>query len=832
MIQKIYLVHHTHYDIGFTDLAEEVRRQQMGNLDRVIRLCEEDPEYRWTIESGNILRLYLAERSKEQSERMVNLLRSGQIELQAFDMQMLTETASFPELAANVSLSAGLGKKYGFPVECAMLDDIGGFTGCLPRILNEYGVRYLIAGVGACQAELPWADLPHLFFLRSKGGGKILVWNLGIDRTEESTESKYPFAVYGIGAVYLGYRGCREFLGLRDIGIELTMPGESSGSPMNAEEVFDILCKRLEREKYPYEEILLQYGGDNRGPAGFLPELVRKLNATGKYPEIEMVLPRVFFHRMETEYGEKIPEIDGILADPWNLRINAVPSALKRVRAAQRKYEAALMRGQEDPALLESLMLTADHTFGLDNYGWKTKCDASKGGLRAAVFDRVRESWKCKDYYADDAFRRAMELDRKAKNLQISGDAEQIIVWNNAPHEVSGNAELYLGSHAPVLLAVKDIRGREIPVQRTGLNRYQLWVEKVPPLGSAILFPEFSDRYNAAPDTPPSWIQESVKTDFFTLKFDACGNLNGITRKDGTPVFQDDSSCSFGEVLCETIRNYPTGNEHCGLLPASDRTIARGRSVEGGQTEDGELFFSVRQTGLLKNSRFERTVRVWKKQPRIDFSVRLDKPESAEKENYYASFPFNGHDGTFRFDQNAGIADVRDLLPGAMQDLFFCSRYASVEGKEFTAILCCPDAPVVEFGKISTMQWEKSLPFRAESNSIFSLLCNNMCNTDAPAWFPVLDTFSFSLFILDHPFSAVVAQQCWESGVSLDAVLQSPPEPAEFSGVPHEFRVHAEHAGIPWIENLTGNEIPYSIVMRTRTYSGVLKAFELRKMDR
>lgn len=70
-----------------------------------------------------------------------------------------------------------LGKKYGFPVKCAILDDIGGFAGELPRLMNEAGLRYLIAGTGAFQTELPWADLPHLFYLKSKSGGRILVWN-------------------------------------------------------------------------------------------------------------------------------------------------------------------------------------------------------------------------------------------------------------------------------------------------------------------------------------------------------------------------------------------------------------------------------------------------------------------------------------------------------------------------------------------------------------------------------------------------------------------------------------------------------------------------------
>ena len=34
MIKKIHLIHHTHFDIGFTDLAEEVISQQLHALDQ------------------------------------------------------------------------------------------------------------------------------------------------------------------------------------------------------------------------------------------------------------------------------------------------------------------------------------------------------------------------------------------------------------------------------------------------------------------------------------------------------------------------------------------------------------------------------------------------------------------------------------------------------------------------------------------------------------------------------------------------------------------------------------------------------------------------------
>jgi hypothetical protein len=66
-----------------------------------------------------------------------------------------------------------------------MINDIGGYAGRLPSVLNACGVEYLTAGIGAFQVHLPWADLPHLFYLKAKDGARLLIWNLGIDRELE-----------------------------------------------------------------------------------------------------------------------------------------------------------------------------------------------------------------------------------------------------------------------------------------------------------------------------------------------------------------------------------------------------------------------------------------------------------------------------------------------------------------------------------------------------------------------------------------------------------------------------------------------------------------------
>lgn len=801
MIDKIYLIHHTHYDIGFTDLPDEVERQQLLYLDEAIGLAENDPDYRWTIESGYLLRNYLDHRPAAQTVRLLRLLREKRIEAAAFDMQQLTETVSFPELTANLSRTVKLGKKFGFPVECAILDDIGGWTGELPRMMNLAGLRYLIAGCGAFQTELPWADLPHLFYLTGRSGGRILVWNLGNDRNAVSHESLYPFPVYGMGSIYLGYRSYPEMLGEFDLGVKMPIHGDTPEHKLSAKEVYQIIDERLKKENYPYREVLFQYGGDNRNPAPRITELVKKLNASGDYPEIKLTTPSEFFHLMEEKYSSVIPEISGILADPWNIRINAVPTVLKNYRAAQRNCSAALLHKLQDDSILENLMLTGDHTLGLNTWGWQKTAESS-GGLTALEFDRFRESWKCKAHYAQSAFRDSVKLlRRRAKTAQFT-TVSGVIIRNSAPHAVSGNAELYLGSYAKKLLSLTDEKGREVPRQLIGQNRWMIYVENVPALGSVRLECKFDSVYDDIPAKPDSPLPERIDSKFFSLDVAPDGNVTAIRRADGTLLM----SGSCGGLAEERLFNTLSNGSCCGLKPELERTASEMQNCEGELSDDGELFTVIVLYGSLPHGKAQRFIRVWKNVPRIDFSFRLDLPETADKICCYALFPFAGKDGNFIFDQNVGSATLKELLPGSMLDLFYCSRFTALESAGGSAILCCPDAPVVEFDGMHTAKWRKKLPLTTENNRIYGLLYNNICNTDAPAWQRVLEKFDYSLFLPDESFSHQAAQRAWYSATALSAEVSFESADKGIEPFPDTLRIHPDDQGEIFVEN--PNEFP------------------------
>ena len=816
MIKTIYITHHTHLDIGFTDMPSEVLDQHLNYMDDAIRFCENDPDYHWTVETAYLVEDYLTQRSSAHGKRLIKLLRNGQIEMQGMYTQMLTEVASASELLENIRRSVELGRKYDFPVNGVMIDDIAGYTGRFPSVLNLNGLRYLIAGVGSFQALLPWtAQLPHLFYLVAPDGGKTLMWNIGIDRFGDPLTTNQLFATYGMAAIYIFYQGVIEFMGIKDRGIELNIAKKSPTENYSTEELFHMLLCRLERENYPYEELLLQYGGDNRGPAPFLAELIRLLNKTGKFPELKLVTPSIFFDMMAERYGDRIPCIKGALCDPWVIRPNTMPAEIKSYRYAQRKYQAAVNRSMistELPSvhekelagnIMQNLLLTADHTYGLSEWNWQALIDGND--VRGRVFDRFRQSWKKKSFYVEAATDSAEQLDRRIKNRQAAAwtnGEEGILVWNDTPCTISGYVTLYFGSYARILAGLTDSKGRDIPFQPIGENRYLLKVDDVPSGGALFLKPELLDSYaQELPACDPA-IPVSLEYAGNHFEFDpVTGRLMAWNGRDGTAYLDQSSQYAFGELVYEEMVNYPPFIEGVGLIPWTRRKVYPIHYLPGKKVEDGPLFLTIRMTGILEGTpspvRYERDLRIWKDSGVIDLLIRLDKPERPEKEICHIAFPFAGKHGSFCFDQNFGLIDPeKDLLPGSMQDAFYCSRFAAVKTATYHATLLFPDAPIVEFGRLTACDWRRESPLPHYSNHIYSYLYNNISNTDCAVWRDILETFSYRVIVRDNEFDPVVAQTDWYELTGLQAAYYTPLRPSSddqpnvFSLTPEALRLH------------------------------------------
>ena len=106
---RVHLVHHSHFDLGYTDPQALVLRHHLAYLDSALDLAAADDGFRWTIESNLPLERWLAARPRAARERAARPRpRSGASRSARSRSRMHAEALSIDELARQLRFAEEL----------------------------------------------------------------------------------------------------------------------------------------------------------------------------------------------------------------------------------------------------------------------------------------------------------------------------------------------------------------------------------------------------------------------------------------------------------------------------------------------------------------------------------------------------------------------------------------------------------------------------------------------------------------------------------------------------------------------------------------------------
>ena len=97
-LKHIYLLHHSHYDRGYTHSQVVLEHLQWDFIDQAMAMLEETADWepqsqpRWTIEVHEQLRLWIKTASAGQIERMRSLVAQGRMGLGAIQFNTTPQT--------------------------------------------------------------------------------------------------------------------------------------------------------------------------------------------------------------------------------------------------------------------------------------------------------------------------------------------------------------------------------------------------------------------------------------------------------------------------------------------------------------------------------------------------------------------------------------------------------------------------------------------------------------------------------------------------------------------------------------------------------------------
>jgi len=147
-IRRIFVVCHSHLDIGFTRPPDEVARDYKENIDEAIRLTRQNPDFRWTIESAWMIEEWLRRTGDPALvAELGNLLRAGKMGIGMAFANMHSGLMGAEETNRLNYLGQKFRAKWGLKSAVAYQNDVPGFTWAYPRVFAGSGVKRLVTGL-------------------------------------------------------------------------------------------------------------------------------------------------------------------------------------------------------------------------------------------------------------------------------------------------------------------------------------------------------------------------------------------------------------------------------------------------------------------------------------------------------------------------------------------------------------------------------------------------------------------------------------------------------------------------------------------------------------
>lgn len=719
---EIFLVQHTHSDIGYTRPQTEILGEHLRYIDHALDFCDQTDDFpdasqfRWTCETSWSVREYLSSRPKEQVDRLLKRIREDRIEATGMFLNF-SEIIDEPALAAQTKTLRML-KNSGIDVSTAMQNDVNGIAWCLVDYFHHTDVKYLTMGVHAHRARLPF-NKPTAFWWQSPAGNRLLA-----------------------------YRS------------EHYMHGNTLSLLGGQQDVFRANLSRylggLEEKRYPYDKISLQFSGyitDNSPPSVEVCEIVRAWNEKYEWPKLRSALAKDFMMFLDEFHAEDIPSQQVAWPDWWTDGVGSAANETKVVRNTHvevAESEAVLsmvkMLGEEFPAdidrdieaVYDNLLFYDEHTHG------------AAESVRDPLAQNSVNQWGMKAAYAWEAAKKSSLLQEKAmaylEPAFNKSDLPTIAVVNTLNWNRSGLVRLFINFGVipeKASFTITGPKGEEVPWQvyerRMEGAYYGLWVEDVPPMGYKTLKINLGEKglLKVPTDRP------GFENEFYAVTLDPeRGVITQIFDKELQRKLVDvHDSLSLGQVIYEELSNRHdlerlTNTNRDTIYKPLDLKRTMLSNVGVIRQENGSIYKSIFLHGDMPVCADGRgvniEVRLYHRQKKIDLLYSMVKLPVFTPEGVYVAFPFKLEGGRLAFEAQGGVVYPGvNQLAGSSADWNTIQNFAAVQSDKAQIVYTSKDIPLVHFGDINIGRYYYRL--KPETNHIYSWVLNNYWVTNFKA---------------------------------------------------------------------------------------------------
>ncbi|MEC0089609.1 glycoside hydrolase family 38 N-terminal domain-containing protein [Paenibacillus macquariensis] len=739
---KIYAIHHSHSDIGYTERQEKIEQYHVDFIRQAVRISNEVEAgrhtewkgFKWNCETFWAVERFLEQADENEKEQFVLALKRRDLELSGTYLN-LSELVDYDILRRKLSAAGLFGRSVGVPVTSAMTADINGYSWGYAQALLDAGIDSLLSNVHTHHGMFPIGRKQTPFYWETSKGERLLVWN-GEHYMIGNDLGLNP----GMVLSYTIQDEFKEVVGSRDATLQNHWE--------IAETRIERYLQQLESEDYPYDFVLVNVMGllrDNASPNGAVAAFINEWNCKhGETVSIEMTTLSRFFSHVRTQTAE-IPVYRGDWPDWWTDGVSSTPMHTQIFRDAQRT--CGLIRRLDNGAglvseqqLLEAehqLMMYSEHTWGYHS------------SISEPWHPMVQTLGVRKEAYAANASRLVYtaldQLQYKLGETTLApGMALRYQVINSFDYQVEDIARIYLENYEIPFFpngieVVNEATGEVVIHQREEVsrgNQISIGVRLLPKekrvftiraaatkvggnttsstqLQGKIRIFDLEDLY-PGPKTVAQAIritETGIDSPHVSIRWEmGKGIVSWRETAGGQSLLRTDAAHSaFSPVYEVTIAAPDQQVEERGKMGRNrkgahvQRSI--GRLVQARPIANGPLYGTVELKYETDGMRYySLLLTVYQELPRVDIAVRMLKDSVWDPENVYISLPFHTNKQNQQLWLDKMGALVRpgiDQLPGTCLDYFALQEGIALLADGEGIVIGVPDTPLLQTGPLT-----------------------------------------------------------------------------------------------------------------------------------
>ncbi|MBN2650786.1 MAG: hypothetical protein JXR63_00260 [Spirochaetales bacterium] len=714
----IYLIHHTHLDIGYTHPQQEVLEIQWRHLEKAMDLIEatssnpEGERFVWNPEGMWGVEKWLEQASAENRARFIKHVQAGSIGLSGFYASLHTYYPRPAELMAMCSAGRELADITGVNIRNAMITDVPGWSWGLVETMAKNGIRYFSAGPNE------FDRIGNIFEAR---GDRPFWW------VSPSGKEKVLVFVHGKGYSWAHEWGTEKYKG-PDV---YPFPTRHVSGDDTSKWFLSYLDSLEKSDYYPYDILPMRYnvGADNGPPDEYITQRISRWNRANPKVQIKLVTVDQAMEAFEKKYGDLLPEYQGDFSGYWEDGAMSTAREVGIVRDAaeqiERLYQTSAISKQSDDFLKKSyktqkeIILFDEHTWGAHNSIWQPDLEF------------VKSQWAWKRQRALDSADFSSQM-VKSKVAELSAPVDGSLSFFN-PHSWSLSEVFYIPAEkAGDYISVEDLSGQLLPSQKLSDGRIAFFSE-IPPFG-----------------------QLSVRLS--SLKFQGEAIAHSEVRLSNSKL---DIVFHKKKGVISSIKDKASGKEFVNQLNSDgfNRYIyVKGLHGKlGKRTKTGRVSFEIVDNGPVVATirvkscpagsiRLISEITLEQDSPFFKVKNIVDRPQIRTKEAILFAFPFNMENSKLYYDVAFGRVNIeKEMLDGGCRSYVTPNRYfeLSGNGSQVTAVLV--DAPMIQPFDINTDEKVRGYPkkFKANNGLVYSYVMNNYWHTNFKADQPGVTSFRY-----------------------------------------------------------------------------------------